>query len=151
VFDLELNPFELLESNPLPDVKDEWGDYSYSYEDLLKSITDKVEWLVEGGYQDYQGDFYYFGKDQQGAFYFVVGGYGSCSGCDALQACDTYEDLIELRSELKRSIRKFDSLEEFEGWFNNDAQTEWYNDEDIEDFIEKANSRFPFVLKWRQD
>ena len=122
---MELNPFELIECGELEDKRNVWG-FEHSYKDILKSITNKVNWTVEGGFEDYQGDFFYLGEDQEGFVYYVTGGYGSCSGCDALEACDTYEDLLELRDDMKRSIRKFDRLNEFEEWFNTLGQTEWY-------------------------
>lgn len=140
---MELNPFEFLESPPLS------KEDAYSYRHLLKSITDQVTWIIEAGFQDYDGNYFFLGQDANSAFYFVVGGYGSCSFCDALQACEALEDFLELRDNIKRSIRKFDSAQEFEQWFNDRAQTEWYPTEDALDFIKQANSQFPFTLKWR--
>lgn len=41
---------------------------------------------------------------------FLVFGYGSCSGCDALQACKSYEDVDYLIDGLIASMKTFDTL-----------------------------------------
>jgi len=89
---MNLNPFELEECLKLKDVNtdDSWGyGYEYSYEELIESITARVKWTIKAGFKDYQGEYFYFGEDGEGKVYFLNSGYGSCSGCDALQACDT--------------------------------------------------------------
>lgn len=52
------------------------------------------------------------------------------------------KELLELRDAIKRNIRKFDSLDEFENW---------YNTVDILDFIEQATTHFPCSLSWRNN
>lgn len=48
------------------------------------------------------------GSDPQ--FGFLTFGWGSCSGCDALQACETAKDYAELADQLRGSIQWYDSL-----------------------------------------
>ena len=154
-----LNPFELEESMELVKHEEwcEWDEeyridtYEYSYETLINSITDKVDWKVVSGFTDYQGDFFFFGEDKLGKVYFVNSGYGSCSGCDALKACDTYEELLSLRERLKTKIRQFDSLDEFVEWFNDIGQTEYYNDADVKRFVESMKDIYDVELIWRPD
>jgi hypothetical protein len=76
-------------------------DY-YSYGDLVDSMDVAV--LLEGHDNDYQGDsFYLLKKGRQ--YGILVFGWGSCSGCDALEA--SYGDVGEitkLRDSLWESI-----------------------------------------------
>lgn len=143
---MELNPFEHIEGRKLTGTR-----WDYGYKQLVESITGDVYWGLDAGFTDWQGDYFFLGYDESKAFYFVAGGYGSCSGCDALEGCDTIEELEELRDDLKRDIRKFDSLEEFEEWFNTDGQMQYYNREDLADFIQEADKKFGIKLKWRED
>ncbi|AEO93500.1 gp241 [Bacillus phage G] len=145
---MELNPFELIECNELPNKEDV---YDFNYIDLVRSVTDKVDWIIEAGFRDYQGDFFFLGKDKDNNIYYIVSGYGSCSGCDALQACDNFEDVKTLRDDLKRSIRKFNSLNEFESLFNKEAQTEWYSTDDVKEFVKEVNSNLSINLSWREE
>jgi hypothetical protein len=58
--------------------------------------------------EDYQGDTRYLLRDGDRWGLLIVG-WGSCSGCDALQACDTYKELEDLRSELSAKVEWFDA------------------------------------------
>lgn len=66
------------------------------------------EIILEVTDQDYQGDSRFVLRDgyRYGYLYF---GWGSCSGCDALQACNSDDDLGKLRAELRGKIVWFDS------------------------------------------
>ena len=81
------------------------GDYSPILEDLGEIILQHDD-------HDYQGDSFVLytrnvdGYDQYGILIF---GWGSCSGCDALQACDSYNEIDSLRNSLESSIQ-WDSL-----------------------------------------
>lgn len=147
---MELNPFEGKESNNLFIGNNVDFGLNVDYIDLAKSISDEVMWKVEAGFTCYQGDFLFLGNDKEENIYFLTAGHGSCSGCDALQGCQSKDELIELRDELKRGIRKFNSLAEFKEWFNNEAQTEWYSKSDVTDFIEKVKLIYAIELRWRE-
>lgn len=59
---------------------------------------------------DYSGDsVILFRRPSDGAFGILEYGWGSCSGCDALQGCDTVEEVNDLRDSLFESIKWFDS------------------------------------------
>lgn len=68
---------------------------------------------------DYQGDSLYLikgiheGMEQWGILTF---GWGSCSGCDALQACYTQQDVNDLQDDLERGIRWFEDLDYAKEW-----------------------------------
>lgn len=72
------------------------------YRPLLRSIGDV---LVQVDDDDYQGDARVLFKDKDGERYGVlIFGWGSCSGCDALQACESVKEIEGLRDELCRQI-----------------------------------------------
>lgn len=71
-----------------------WGD---SYTGLIESTG--IEILVEESDGDYQGDTICLVRD--GDQYAQLGyGWGSCSGCDAYQACHDIKDFVDLRESL---------------------------------------------------
>lgn len=67
------------------------------YDSMLLKVCDEV--VVSEAVGDWQGDYLYvLRKGDQYAYKKI--GYGSCSGCDALQAVETYEDLQKLFDEV---------------------------------------------------
>lgn len=72
------------------------------YDTLLKSLGAEVVEMINCG--SWQGDSVTLLK-KNGKFGFVVFGYGSCSGCDALEACDSLEELEALRDSLEAQIK----------------------------------------------
>jgi hypothetical protein len=74
------------------------------YQPLLESFGYEIALKVDD--DDYQGDsrvlFLNPGNGQYGYLNF---GWGSCSGCDALQACGRLADIETLRTELHDSIK----------------------------------------------
>lgn len=72
----------------------------------------------------------------------LIFGWGSCSGCDALQACSSYEDIDEVIDHLRSSIRWFDSREEaLEFFMKHDWKGDysWSWDEDkLRDYVTKC-------------
>lgn len=53
---------------------------------------------------DYQGDHLYLLRDND-QYGLLTVGYGSCSGCDALEGCDTHEEVENLRASMHSSIQ----------------------------------------------
>ena len=77
-----------------------------SYEDLINSFEHEI--VLEFHDNAYLGDSRYILRD--GSRYgFLNFGWGSCSGCDALAACETIEEVIELRDSLYNDIAWYDS------------------------------------------
>jgi len=155
---MNLNPFELLKSETLP-VKTEqyYGEdepsfdlYAYSYDELLESVNPLVKWTVIGDDYNYQGDYFYFGELED-KYYYVVIGYGSCSGCDALQGCGGYLELVDLRDDIKRSIREFDSLQDFEKWFEEHLEDQWYSTDEVNNFANLFKEKYNIELKVEED
>jgi hypothetical protein len=84
-----------------------------SYRELIDSFETKV--LMEKHDDDYQGDSFYLLTDGE-RYGILVFGWGSCSGCDGLEACGSREEVIQLRDGLWNSIT-------------------WRSDEEMVDYI----------------
>lgn len=68
-------------------------------------------------------------------------GWGSCSGCDALQACDSYEDLDSLRKQLVADIHWEPSAGAMLAWLavrDWPGQHSWYGDGALKEFLPEA-------------
>lgn len=80
----------------------EWSYYDGGYESLVDSF--EVEAMLEEHDHDYQGDSFYLLRNRSGEYGILIFGWGSCSGCDALQACSSLNDVENLRDSLWDSI-----------------------------------------------
>lgn len=87
-------------------------DYGYvngpGYEGLVTSLG--VEIVLEESDGDYQGDSYLVLKDEP-RWGLLTFGWGSCSGCDSYEGCDSVSDMSDLRDFLEGAIRWFDTLD----------------------------------------
>lgn len=100
-----------------------WG-CSHSYGELVNSM--EYEIVFDEHDNDYQGDSYYLLQDGE-RYGVLVFGWGSCSGCDALQACSSHGEVVELRDNLHEGITWHDTKEAFVTWVSEkDFETEWY-------------------------
>lgn len=95
----------LIDVYPEPD----WRGYFSEYDPLLASFGYEIVLKVDD--DDYQGDSRILYRDGQ-RFGILTFGWGSCSGCDALQACDNLEEVEELRADLHSQIKWFASPSE---------------------------------------
>lgn len=94
-----------------------------SYDELIDSF--EVLTLIEEHDDDYQGDSFYLFTDGR-QFGILVFGWGSCSGCDALEGCDSEEEVIELRGDLWNSIVWRSESEMIEYLRTHDSPSKWY-------------------------
>lgn len=106
---------------------------NYEYDRILREFG-KV--LIQTEDQDYQGNSYVLYENDKNQFGFLQFGWGSCSGCDALQACDSVEDLQRLMDHLFNSIIWFDSKEALYKFVN---EHDWEMDLD---FNQEAKNQF---------
>ena len=97
------------------------------------------EILIQVDEEAYQGDSFLLYKNDN-KYGFLAFGWGSCSGCDALQACDTIGEVQELMDRLYNDIIWFDSLQELEDYMcNPNLILEWYYHDDVfKEFREKV-------------
>lgn len=72
------------------------------YDLLLRSIGYPV--LLQADESCYQGSTFVLFSGHLGEVGFLSFGWGSCSGCDALQGCESWADIENLRHELVRDI-----------------------------------------------
>jgi hypothetical protein len=96
------------------DIKDKDG--YINYDDIAATFGELVE---QGKSDDYQGDEWFLLKrvtDKGVEYGFLEQGFGSCSGCDALQACGTEHEYNELINEMFLRI-KWDSAPNLLAWF----------------------------------
>lgn len=93
------------------------GDYS----PILLSFDAEI--VLAADDQDYQGDSYVLYR-RGDSFGVLIFGWGSCSGCDALQACNTYKELDQLRNNLYDSIG-WDTAKNIQKYFN---EHDWEGD-----------------------
>ena len=97
------------------------------------------EILIRVDESDYQGDSFLIYKKGD-AYGYLCFGWGSCSGCDALQACRTIHEVQELMDSLCNDILWFNSLEELKDYF---AQKDWtleysWHLADFKDFLRQV-------------
>lgn len=112
-------------------------DYFYvgDYQPMIDAFGNMVAQQEIGSYQ---GDTLVL-YDNDGRIGFLVFGWGSCSGCDALQACDNIEEVQELCDDLQRRIEWFNSKEDALKWAKEkDWETEWFlYEEEGNEFVQK--------------
>lgn len=77
-------------------------------------------------YDGYQGDTRVLLRNE-GRFGFLEIGWGSCSGCDALQGCHGWAELDELTKEIAGSVTWFASKDEALLWFRERDWSGQYN------------------------
>ena len=109
------------------------GEYTPMLESYGYQIVIKVD------DSDYQGDSRLLYKD--GTRYgLLIFGWGSCSGCDALQGCSSIDDLRELQKRLHDDIKWFASAKEALRYFQAHdwvGDYSWHADETRE-FVSKG-------------
>ena len=100
---------------------DEIYDNSWGWWDYQPMLNEFGSIILQKDEQNYQGDSFliYEKNDKYG---YLTFGWGSCSGCDALQACNTIDEVQELMDKLYSDIKWFDSLDALKEYFE---ETDW--------------------------
>ena len=113
-----------------------WFNAPSDYTPILSSFGKIV---IQWDEKDYQGDSWvlYNFNDKIG---FLNFGWGSCSGCDALQGCGSLEEIDALIERLRDSVKWFDTKGAALDWFKTH---EWncdycYNIDEFKQFLRKA-------------
>ena len=115
-------------------------------------FEDEDGWLCIGSYQpiiddigtviiqvddeDYQGDTRVFYE----GYGYLQFGWGSCSGCDMLQACETEEEVNDVIREIEGGVQWFLNADEALTYFKThdwEGDYSWHQDEQKE-FIRKV-------------
>lgn len=100
-----------------PDAKENSDDF-YDYDPIIRCFGDV---LVQVADSDYSGDTRILLKKDD-CYGFLVIGWGSCSGCDALQGCNTFAEVDELINEIEGDIKWFNTLAEAKAYIANDDE-----------------------------
>ena len=88
-----------------------YGPGRVSYSDINKTFGTV---LVEIDQDDYQGSSIVAIHNEELGFGFVIYGWGSCSGCDALQDCHNAGDLRDLQMEIFNDFSWFPTLQDMQ-------------------------------------
>jgi hypothetical protein len=119
-----------------PGVK--WGGCCPVVSDYQPIIEDFGKVIVQVDDNNYQGDTRVLLK--KGRRYGVlIFGWGSCSGCDALQACKTKKQVDDLIEEMWKSIHWAGPKGMLKWFLEKDWEVEWsFHYDKTKDFINKA-------------
>lgn len=106
--------------------KDGKYDAPYDYGALVGSLGYVI--LLESHDDDYSGDSFYLLKTWNKGHGFLSFGWGSCSGCDALQGCESLAEVAELREQIDSGIRWFPDLPAMQEYFRTeDLEVKFYS------------------------
>lgn len=116
---------------------DRYFDYPTNYQPMLESLEGDI--IAQADQADYSGDsLVLYSKGI--TFGFLSFGWGSCSGCDSLQACCSYTDIDKLRTRLKDGIQ-WKTLDEMLNFLrNHDWEGSFINANLAEDFKKQART-----------
>lgn len=85
-----------------------------------------VAWETFG---DWQGDYAVVFKANDNLFAFDVIGYGSCSGCDSMEACETEKEYKELISGVVNRLQWLSADQTIDRINNEFDDNNWYRHE----------------------
>jgi hypothetical protein len=116
----------------------EAGEHTYfdtpcDYDPIIRSFGEVLVQVDDG---DYSGDTRVFLR-KNGRYGFLSYGWGSCTGCDALQSCGSYQEIDELIDSLENNIKWFDTLAEAQAYVANDEERQgsyYYHEEEWAEF-----------------
>ncbi len=114
-----------------------YNDDYFCTSDYQRMLNEFGEIVIQKDDNDCQGDSYVLYRS--GTRYgILIFGWGSCSGCDSLQACRSTDEVQELMNELHNDIQWFDSLEEAQDYLRfKDVRGEfWWHRSSGPDFLE---------------
>ena len=110
------------------------------YENIVAEFGETIIYKI---HENYSGDMWFL-LNINGKFAYLNLSYGSCSGCDALQGCNSLKDLNYLIIEIYNSMVKFDSSAEALEFFESESRecdAAWYYDENKQ-FVSEAIEYF---------
>lgn len=113
-----------------------------SYQSLIESCG--VEILLDVEEDNWQGDSYLILEHLDTLHLgFLTFGWGSCSGCDAFQACESDKEFEELRDALWNGIRWFDTKDELVAWIKkHDWKGDFGDEYTKREFVKQALKYF---------
>lgn len=112
---------------------DDYGPILRSFGKILLQVDD----------DNHQGDSRVIYK-KNGQYGFLFFGWGSCSGCDELQACASEKDVDELIVKMRNDIKWFDSKEELKEFLD---KRDWEGYGLYGDETKKFLEQYPEILR----
>ena len=127
---------------PAPPREPEYSRYecNVSYDAIVAAFGHEILTKKEVG--SYQGDTFYVLRDGD-LFGWLTVGWGSCSGCDALQGCDSYQEVADLSNRIEDCIIWKDSRGELLSYLNHhDWEGDYFHGEEDEfkNFLEETKN-----------
>jgi hypothetical protein len=125
-------------------IEEQEKDYFFgpsNYEPIINEIGNV---LIQVDDEDYQGDSRIL-YEKDGKYGFLIFGWGSCSGCDALQSCNSIKEIQDLIDDLLNDVKWFDSLEDLKTYFKQKdwkLDYSWHYDE-TKHFVKKVLKYYP--------
>lgn len=113
-----------------------WIKNSPSYRDIVSTFGEIV---AETEWGSYQGDTLWMLKSAQG-YGILTFGWGSCSGCDSLEACSSQADIDSLQDDLERGLRWFPTLGEAVAFVEDGGLKDSYLDDEMIAAFVKAST-----------
>lgn len=113
---------------------DSW--YWDNYQPILNAFGNIVLQVDDTGWNGDSRVLY----DNDGTFGYLIFGWGSCSACDALRACEDLDDVQNLCDQLQDMIKWLGTKEEALAYFRThdlEGDYVWY-DEEGREFVNKA-------------
>ena len=121
------------------DVKELYENERWGWSDYQPMLDAFGKVVIQVDDDDYQGDSRLL-YDENGEIGVLIFGWGSCCGCDALQACDSLEEVQELCDSLQEDIKWFDDKKQALEYFtNHDWQGDYsWHQTETKEFINKC-------------
>ena len=100
--------------------------------------------LIQEDDDDYQGDSRIL-LESEGRYGLLIFGWGSCSGCDALQSCGNYDEVDKLIDEMRGDVKWFGTKADVNKYVTEkDWELEWsWQAGETRKFVER-------VTKWTE-
>ena len=113
----------------LPKAIDVRGEYfgTWGLDIDYKDIVDRIgPVLTELSNDYYSGDtFVIYGESWDGEVAYLNFGWGSCSGCDALQACTELDEADKVIAALYAEIKHFENVHKLYDYLSDEKANRW--------------------------
>lgn len=129
------NVREMYYSKEVEEIADGYWWGVSDYQPILNAIAPVAVQVCSGSYSGDTMVLYL----KEGKWGYMRFGWGSCSACDALQGCKTWEQVQELADGFERSVQWFDSKEDALKFFReHDWAGEYWSNGESEEFVKRA-------------
>lgn len=121
------------------------GDSASSYQPMVEAFGNILFQEIEN---DYQGSTWVL-YEEGNHYGYLDFGWGSCSGCDALQGCNSMQEIQDLMEDMYFSIKWFESAAEALAWFEEqdwEGKYSWSSGE-CQNFVTSVKEYLSVVLQ----